>query len=242
MIIKGFDKLTLLDYPGHVACIVFLAGCNFRCGFCYNKELVFNKTSLQSFSEDEIFSYLAKRKNVLEGVCVTGGEPTLNLGLPDFLEKIKKLGLKVKLDTNGTLPKMVETLLEKKLVDYFAVDIKASFGEKYQELAGLTYDPTSLLSESLLLISSSGVDYELRTTIIPDFHTAPMLKAMAKNVQASLAKTYDLMNLKWYLQPFIPGKCLDSEFNHFQPCTTAFISELIDQASTSSLRFKARQD
>src|SRR3989344_5028215 len=122
--IKGIQKTTLIDYPGKIACIIFLGGCNFKCGYCYNSDVVFNKTS--SISEEEVFSFLETRKKYIDGVCITGGEPTIHKELFGFIKKIKALGYKVKLDTNGTNPNTVELLINNNLIDYIAMDIKSS--------------------------------------------------------------------------------------------------------------------
>ena len=126
MNIQGFQKTTLLDYPGHVAATVFFGGCNFRCPFCHNGDLVLNPGTAPALTSQEILTFLQKRQGILEGVCVTGGEPTLQPGLPGFLREIKNLGLKVKLDTNGYRPEVLEALLEQGLLDYVAMDIKGA--------------------------------------------------------------------------------------------------------------------
>ncbi|MBP1753649.1 MAG: hypothetical protein H6Q59_47 [Firmicutes bacterium] len=170
MQIHGFNKTTLLDYPKHLAATVFLGGCNMRCPFCHNASLVLNAFSQPTIPEQEVLSYLAKRKTILEGVCITGGEPTLYPDLPEFISRIKALGFKVKLDTNGTNPKMMTSLMSNGLLDYIAMDIKNS-KEKYSLTAGL--DPISMepILESVNLLKSSHLDYEFRTTIVQEYHT-----------------------------------------------------------------------
>lgn len=169
MKICGLNKTTLLDYPGKVAATIFIGGCNFRCPFCHNGDLVLNSGDMPEISEDEVLSFLKKRKNVLEGVCITGGEPTLYKELPELVEKIKKLGYSVKLDTNGSHPDMVEGLIEKKMVDYVAMDIKAPvFG--YDKVCGTTVD-IEKIKKSVELLKTRKIPYEFRTTIVKELHS-----------------------------------------------------------------------
>ena len=170
--IKGIQKTTLIDYPGKIACTIFLGGCNFKCGYCYNSEIVFNRTN--SISEEEVFSFLSDRKKYIEGVCITGGEPTIHKELPNFIKKIKSLGYKVKLDTNGTNPEMVELLINNNLIDYIAMDIKGS-EESYNKITQ-TFVPIEKIKRSIKLIIESGIDYEFRTTILPTFDVEEIQK------------------------------------------------------------------
>jgi len=170
--IKGIQKTTLIDYPGKIACIIFLGGCNFKCGYCYNSDVVFNKTS--SISEEEVFSFLETRKKYIEGVCITGGEPTIHKELPNFIRQIKSLGYKVKLDTNGTNPEIVELLINNNLIDYIAMDIKCG-EEKYEKITQ-TFVPIEKIKRSIELIIKSGIEYEFRTTILPTFDVEEIQK------------------------------------------------------------------
>ena len=145
MLISGLNKTTLLDYPGRVAATVFTGGCNFRCPFCHNGGLVLSPLTQEHYTEEEIFDFLKKRQNILGGVCITGGEPTIQQDLPDFIRKIKGLGLAVKLDTNGSHPRMLEELIQEKLVDYVAMDIKNAPG-RYVETTGCKNERASLQS------------------------------------------------------------------------------------------------
>jgi pyruvate formate lyase activating enzyme len=165
MIIKGLQPTTLIDYPGQVACIVFTAGCTFNCGFCYNKSLVENSANLPEISEQNFFDFLDTRKKFLDGVVITGGEPTIYKDLPDFIKKIKQKGFLVKLDTNGTNPEMLQYLINNKLVDYFAMDIKNS-PEKYDATTNKKID-INKIEKSIDLIMDSGIKYEFRTTAMP---------------------------------------------------------------------------
>lgn len=169
MIIKGFQPTTLIDYPGKIACIVFVTSCNFRCGFCYNKKLVDDTPELNEISQEEILEFLEKRKVLLDGVVITGGEPTLHNDLPDFIAKVKDKGFSVKLDTNGTNPEMVKKLIDDKLIDYIAMDIKNS-PEKYSETTNVKVNMEKI-NETIKLIRNSGLDYEFRTTAFPRMMT-----------------------------------------------------------------------
>ena len=177
MKISGLQKLTLLDYPGKMACTVFTYGCNFRCGFCHNALLVTEENS-DNISEDEFFSFLKKRQGILDGVCISGGEPTLQKDLCDFIKKVKALGYAVKLDTNGTNPELLKTLLEENLLDYVAMDIKNS-PEKYNLTCGCEVD-ISAVKESVSLLKGSNIDYEFRTTTVREYHSAEDFKAIAQ--------------------------------------------------------------
>lgn len=171
MQIFGFNKTTLLDFPEHVACTVFTGGCNFRCPFCQNGDLVLHGGSLPVLDEEEVFRVLRKRKGILTGVCVTGGEPTLQRDLDVFLLRVKELGYLVKLDSNGYRPEVLQSLCERGLVDYFAMDIKSS-PENYARTAGVKELDMGLIRESVDFIRSCGLDYEFRTTVVRELHSS----------------------------------------------------------------------
>lgn len=190
MKISGLQKLTLLDYPGKMACTVFTYGCNFRCGFCHNALLVTEKNS-DSISEDEFFSFLRKRQGILDGVCISGGEPTLQSDLKEFILKIKALGYAVKLDTNGTNPRLLQSLIEDELLDYVAMDIKNS-PEKYSLTCGCDVN-TDTITESISIITESGIDHEFRTTTVREYHSPEDFDAVAEWVKG---------DSKYYLQHF----------------------------------------
>lgn len=177
MKIYGFNKTTLLDYPGHLAASLFLGGCNFRCPFCHNKNLVLNSEKEPYILEDEVLSYLEKRKNILEGVCISGGEPTLNIELESFIRKIKKLGLLVKLDTNGYLPDVLSSLYLDGLIDYVAMDVKSS-KENYSRVAGVSLADLSRIERSVEFIKTKVKEYEFRTTVVKELHTASDFKSI----------------------------------------------------------------
>ncbi len=176
MKISGLQKLTLLDYPGKVACTIFTPGCNLRCPFCHNATLVFSCTD--EIGEENVLSFLQKRAGVLDGVCVTGGEPLLQKDIADFLQKVKALGYLVKLDTNGTFPERLLPLLEAKLVDYVAMDIKAS-PDNYDTATGVATD-LEKVRRSVDLLKNSGVAHEFRTTTVKGIHTAADFEAIAQ--------------------------------------------------------------
>jgi pyruvate formate lyase activating enzyme len=163
--IKGVQKLSLIDYPGKLCATIFLGGCNFRCPYCYNTKLVLEPDSLPGITEREILGLLMERRGFLDGLCVGGGEPTIHRELPQFLYKVKSLGLLVKLDTNGSRPGMLEELLERRLVDYVAMDIKVPL-RRYREVVGREI-PLSALDRSIKLLRRGQIDYEFRTTVVP---------------------------------------------------------------------------
>lgn len=168
MNIKGLQKLTLLDFPGKVACTVFLGGCNMRCPFCHNAPLVLGYGG-EDISEEEFFSFLEKRRGRLEGVCISGGEPTLSPALPEFIRRIRSLGYAVKLDTNGLSPDMLEGLLREGLVDYIAMDIKSS-REGYAKASGVPDVDLTKIEKSAALLMKSDTPYEFRTTVVRELH------------------------------------------------------------------------
>ena len=189
MNIAGVQKVTLLDYPGKVACEIFTQGCNFECPFCQNSSLI-PITNTGEFSEEEIFEYLNLRKNILDGVVITGGEPTVQKDLKSFIKKIKDLGLLVKLDTNGGNPKVLQELIDEKLVDYVAMDIKNIFN-KYNITSGKKINLDNI-KKSIEILKASKIDYEFRTTIIKEMHSLDDIVSICKLVG----------NAKYYLQNF----------------------------------------
>ncbi|MBQ1186498.1 MAG: anaerobic ribonucleoside-triphosphate reductase activating protein [Clostridia bacterium] len=190
MRISGFQKMTLLDFPGKVAATVFTYGCNLRCPFCHNASLVVGKNDV-TFTEDEILSYLSKRQGLLDGVCITGGEPLLQAGITDFIKKIKELGYAVKLDTNGCYPEKLKEVVNAGLVDYVAMDIK-NCPEKYAETVGIKDFDFSPIKESIEFLIGSGLDFEFRTTIVKELHTVEDIKSLALTIKG--AKKYFLQN------------------------------------------------
>lgn len=194
MKLGGLQKLTLIDYPGKVAATVFTIGCNFRCPFCHNPELVLANESFEtgSLSEKEFFEFLKSRKGKLDGVCITGGEPTIQPDILEFIKKIKKLGFLVKLDSNGTRPDVLRKAFQEKLVDFVAMDIKSSL-ESYAKTCGGNVD-LERIKLSVDLIRNSGVDYEFRTTVVPGIHKENDFGKIAKWLEGS--KKYALQEYR----------------------------------------------
>lgn len=170
MKICGWNKTTLLDYPGHIAATLFTGGCNFRCPFCHNAELVLCPGEQEEIREEEIFAFLQRRKGITEGICITGGEPSLQPGLKEFIRRVKGLGYLVKLDTNGYRPNVLWELLGEGLLDYVAMDVKAS-RKNYAQAAGLEGLDIAAIEMSMGIIRSSGIAYEFRTTVVKGIHT-----------------------------------------------------------------------
>jgi pyruvate formate lyase activating enzyme len=222
MIISGLQKFTVIDYPGKIAATVFLAGCNFRCPWCHNPELVLPEKIKETshLGEKDFFNFLETKKGLLEGVVICGGEPCVNGDLPEFSRKIKDMGFQVKLDTNGSKPKMLNYLIEEKLIDYVAMDVKAP-KEKYLEAIGL--GNVSLkkiiknIEESLDILKEDRVDYELRTTIIP--------YVLAKEDILNIAHWIEPAR-KYFLQNFQAEKTVDKNFYQAKPYLDEYLGEI----------------
>jgi pyruvate formate lyase activating enzyme len=200
MLIAGFQKMTLLDYPEKIAALVFTQGCNFACGYCHNPEMIPTKRVLPYRSELEpeaILHFLSKRKGLLDGVVISGGEPTLQSDLGDFMKHIKSQGFLVKLDTNGSHPEILKKIFQEKLVDYIAMDVKHS-AEGYQSL--VKNDCAEAIQTSINLIKDSGVDYEFRSTILPSVHLPEHIRSMGGMIRGAK---------RWCLQNFRSFKTLD---------------------------------
>jgi pyruvate formate lyase activating enzyme len=195
MLLKGLQKLTLLDFPGKMAATVFTGGCNLRCPFCHNASLVIGErvNKSESISEEEFFAFLEKRKRMLEGVCVSGGEPTLMPDLLSFLNKIKELGYLVKLDTNGTSPRVIREGVEAGLIDYVAMDIKSS-KDGYARAVGIRDFDTSAVEESVSLLKSGIVDFEFRTTLVRELHSKEEIIGIGEWIGGN--ERYFLQNFK----------------------------------------------
>ena len=193
--IGGLQKLTLLDFPGKVSAMVFTIGCNMRCPFCHNYELVKDADKIKDLVDpQEVIDYLKKRKGVLDGIVITGGEPTLQRGLKDFIKTIKEeTGLLVKLDSNGLNPSVLKELIDEQLVDYVAMDIKNDFAN-YDEITGIANLPVDRLKESIKILEEGKVNYEFRTTVIKDFHTLERLKNIVSFIKE---------DSNYFLQQFI---------------------------------------
>ena len=202
MYLGGIQKLTLLDYPGKLACTIFTTGCNYRCPFCHNAALVTHPS--EQVSADEVLEFLKKRRGVLQGVCVSGGEPLLQPDTPELLAQIRNLGYSVKLDTNGSFPDRLRQVVEAGLVDYVAMDVKNS-PAAYGETVGREDFDLSGVSESIRYLLSGVVDYEFRTTVVREFHDAQRLTALAQWISGAR---------RYYLQAFEDSGDLISEGLH----------------------------
>lgn len=184
MFIAGLQKLSLLDFPGKLCATVFTAGCNLRCPFCHNASLVTRVNEAEQISEEEFFAFLNKRVGLLDGICVTGGEPLLQPDITDFIEKIRALGFAVKLDTNGAFPEKLEALLSAGLIDYAAMDIK-NCKAKYGETVGKEVFDITPIEKNVELLKSSGIPHEFRTTVVREFHTAQNIAEIAEWIAPS---------------------------------------------------------
>ena len=215
MNINGLQKLTLLVFPGHTACTVFLAGCDMRCPFCHNAELI-SKNADVLMTDDELLNFLNSRKGLLDGVAFTGGEPSLRKELPGLIRKIRELGYRIKLDTNGNHPKALKAMLNETLLDYVAMDIKNS-PERYADTIGLDYFDMTNVLESIDMLIHSGIDYEFRTTVVDQLHDEESFEKIGPMIKG--AKHY-------FLQPFT-----DRDSVIFSGFTTPGIEKLEKYAS-----------
>jgi pyruvate formate lyase activating enzyme len=225
MLIAGLQKTTLIDYQDKLACIVFLAGCNFRCPWCYSAELVLPiKIAKQPrLSEKEVLDFLRSRQGLLDGVVICGGEPTINKDLPQFIEKIKGLGFSVKLDTNGSNPEMLKDLVNQKLIDYVAMDIKISPENPVYKnimIEGITMDK---IKDSVDFLKRGNVGFEFRTTTVNTVHKKEDFVEIAKWIGGD--------NVVYYLQNFVATKTIDPEFEKVKPLEKKFFEEVVNEIS-----------
>lgn len=224
---KGHAKTSLIDFPGHLATVLFTGGCNFRCPMCHNADLVLHPHSMPTIPEEYIYEFLEERRGKLTGITITGGEPTLHPKLIDFIFHARDLGYAIKLDTNGYNPGMLEALLTMGALDYVAMDVKAPI-EKYQLLTGIPDLDVRYIEQSIAILSSSNISYELRTTVVPDLLETSDIISMAYWLSS---KNLDCI---WYLQPFRPGNTLDPTL------TSAYsVQELHAMATLASEIFPA---
>lgn len=215
--IGGLQKLTLIDFPGRLAATIFLTGCNFRCPFCYSSELVLpEKIKKQpKISQKDFFKFLKERKKLIEAIVICGGEPVISKGLIPFIKKIKKMGFLVKLDTNGSDPELLKKLIDQKLIDYVAMDLKGP-KENYSKIAGVKVD-IKKIQKSIDILKEGKVDYEFRSTIAPSLHVKEDIIEMAKWIRG--AKRY-------YLQNFRSEKTIDPKFEKIKPYPQEFLLEI----------------
>ena len=224
MKIGGLQKVTLVDYPGKIACTVFLSGCNFRCPFCYSKELVLpiDIKKQPEIDPKQFFSFLKERKGMIDACVLCGGEPTINNDLKDFIKKIREIGYLIKLDTNGYLPEKLKELIDENLLDYIAMDIKSCFKD-YSLATGINVD-VSKIKESIELIKNSGIDYEFRTTIVPGIHTKESIVEMANDI--GKAK-------KYFLQTFHGEKeTIDPAYTNLKSFPEEELKEVLKEISS----------
>jgi pyruvate formate lyase activating enzyme len=214
MVFGGLEKITLIDYPGKVASMVYTIGCNFRCPFCHNPELV-NETVETRYSEEEILKFLESRKGMVDALVITGGEPTIHDDLLPFLKKVKDLGFLIKLDSNGTNPEALKEAIEKKLVDYIAMDIKSPM-RNYARTVAMPVD-TDAIRQSIGILMSSSVPYEFRTTLIKSLTSPEDIEEIGKEIKG--AKAY-------YLQKFVSTKILNPQFKRKTTYTDEELKDL----------------
>ena len=226
MNICGYQKTTLLDYPGHVAATIFTGGCNFRCPFCHNSNLLLNPAT--HISEEEIFTFLKKRQNILSGICITGGEPTLQSDLAEFIKKVRLLGYKIKLDTNGYHPEIIADLLNKNLLNYIAMDIKAGYSN-YSKVCGIPKVNMDTIMKSISIIENSGINYEFRTTVVKELHSEQDFEEISKMISSK--SPYYIQSFKDSGNILTPGlsSCDIDTLN-------AYLSIMKKKISCSSLR------
>jgi pyruvate formate lyase activating enzyme len=220
--ICGYLKTSLIEWPGKISSVVFVPGCNFRCPFCHNKDLVLYLGKLPSISQEEIFSDLKGRKKWIDGIAVTGGEPTLQSNLPGFLEEIKDLGFLTMVETNGTLPGVLDNLINKGLVDRVAMDVKGPLDGRYERISNVKCEMSNIES-SIKLIVTSGVEYELRTTVVPTLLIKKDLVDLAKQFVAIIQTP----SLSWFLQQFQPKNCLNPAFEKIRPYSQKYLEEIL---------------
>lgn len=248
MNIAGYIQTTLLDWPGKIAAEIWTNGCNFRCPFCHNKDLVLLNPELSNkIAEKDVINNLTKRKAWIDGLVITGGEPTIQPDLISFCKKIKDLGLKVKLDTNGSNPDIIQKLIDQKLIDCVSMDIKTVF-EEYDKANGINKNLayiTSKMKKSIGIIlqnyKRSSIEYEFRTTIVPGVHNVKNLMQLAKSLKA-LAKDQNLKSnsILWTLQKFRPSNCVDTKFNKVKPLSNAQVTKYKKEIAKVIPRVKVR--
>jgi len=207
MKVAGFLKSSLLDWDGRVTAVIFLPGCNFRCPFCHNADLVLHPGEVPEVDQDAMMDYLDENSDFLDGVVITGGEPTLHPDLPDLISKIRSLGLQVKLDTNGTNPDMLEDLIDAGMIEGVAMDVKAPLDERYDDLSGVE-TPIEKIKRSISIIMESNIDQEFRTTVVPHMIKEEELEAMAAFIGGAR---------KYALQQFRNGNTLDERLASIEP-------------------------
>jgi len=232
MQIRGFLKTSAIEWSGKISAVIFTSGCNFRCSFCHNPDLVDPKKidRFPLISEKEIFTELVKRKKWLDAFVVTGGEPTLQPDLENFLKKVKQMGFLTMLETNGSNPGAIVRLLDCYIVDYLAIDIKGPLDERYQEIIKLPSFQIANLRKTLDLVVNSRIPFELRTTVVPGIHDEKVLIEMAKQIKQQTTYNKQHSRPVWFLQTFRPKNCLDPKFNKIKPFTQEEMKKMLQIA------------
>ena len=235
MEIKGFIDLSFVDWDGKISSVFFLPRCNFRCPFCHNSNLVLHPEREETIPFEQIENYLKKQKGWIDGVCITGGEPTLQSDLPELCSKLKEMGLLVKIDTNGTNPMMIKELIEKGLVDYIALDIKAPLTvEEYSKATGINAEELGKIKETIRILLESKIDYEFRTTVVPTLHEEEDIEEICHSIK----------NCKKYvLQKFdasLGKKTLDPTFSKLKPFTNEKMKTFLAKAQNLLPNVKLR--
>lgn len=220
MKIAGYLRTSLIEWSGKITSVIFVPGCNFRCPFCHNRDLVDPQRikDLPEFKEEEVLADLAKRKKWIDGVVITGGEPTLQPDLAKFLSKVKKMGFLTMVETNGSNPEVIRNLIIRKLVNYITMDLKGPL-DKYEKFIQTEKDNFKFkIKNSVELIVEDGVEWEFRTTVVPGLHNEEVLVEMAEETNAIIRNwKLGIKNCRWFLQTFQPKNCLDPRYKKINP-------------------------
>lgn len=229
--IKGFIKTSMVDWDGKVTSVIFLPNCNFRCPMCHNYELVLNSSKCQSISISDIKRYLEMHSDFIDGVVITGGEPTMHKDLSSLIKQFKDMGFQIKLDTNGSFPDVIRNLVEKELVDYVAMDVKAPLTDgKYKKVAGVDVK-ISRIRESVDYLMKSGIEYEFRTTVVPTLHTEEDIIEIAREIEGAK---------KFVLQKFEPKNAMDEKLRKLKPHDASYLRQLAEKCKYFVSKIKVR--
>jgi len=220
MKIKGFAKSTLIDWEGRVASILWVGGCNFRCPYCYATDLVLNPAGLPAIPLEEVISFLKEKKKWIDGVVICGGEPTIHSDLSQFIQSFKKIPIAVKLDTNGTNPDLLKSLIRDRLIDYIAMDLKAPLDSKYNEIAGAGVN-LEKIKETIDILLNGDLDYEFRTTVCPTFLIKEDIVKIARSIGSAR---------RYILQQFKPGECMNKQMDKITPYTFKQLEDMKEEA------------
>lgn len=218
--IKGFIETSFIDWEGRICAVVFLGGCNFACPFCHNAGLIPHSSQLPSIDKSTVLAKLNEKRNWIDGVVVSGGEPCLQQGIIDFVKEIKKMGFSVKLDTNGSRPETLKALITQNLIDYVAMDIKAPLTEHYQKLSGKDFVVEAVKQSIALILGAKNIDYEFRTTLVPEMLTKDDLVTIASGLQGSK---------RYIIQQFNPKETLDTSLQAKKPYPANYINDAITE-------------